>query len=63
MMVVTKEVAMGWLIAAVVVVVGALVWWSSGRAMPLGRRVGNPNDDPGHDAGRPDGRNTWTIPR
>jgi hypothetical protein len=44
---------MGWIVAAVVVVVlGALTWWSSGRARPLGRRFPNPNRDAGYSAAR-----------
>jgi hypothetical protein len=45
--------AMGWIIAAVVVVaLGALTWWSSGRAKPFGRRLEGPNDDPRASAAR-----------
>ena len=28
--------------------------WSSGRAKPLGKRFGNPSNDPGFNAGRAD---------
>jgi hypothetical protein len=37
---------MGWFVAlGVVVLLAALAWWSSGRAQPVGRRSGGPDDD------------------